>query len=203
MRRAHDLFTLLAAVAVVALAVGCTIAPDSAPRDVPTEERVLLVADSAEGAETAGEARIYLVAPAGDGASRQLRSVKRDALLQPIELLDVLFSGPNQSERDARMRTEIPSGTTLLGAQATGETLFVDVSEELLELTGEALTLAVAQIVFTAVQIPGIQTVRLRVDGEDQSWPRGDGQPRSGSLRTFDYPGLVESSQPAFPGVSA
>lgn len=195
--------TIVALAVAVTMAAGCTIAPDSAPRDVPPEERALLVAESAEAAETAGEARIYLVAPGDDGGSRQLRAVQRDVLPQPTALLEVLFAGPNQSELDSRLRTEIPSGTTLVGTRATGETLFVDVTDEILELTGDALTAAVAQIVFTAVEIPGIQTVRLRVDGDDQSWPRGDGQLRSGSLRVFDFPGLVESSQPAFPGVPA
>ena len=196
-------FAVVGAVVALVAGVGCTIAPDSAPRDVPPEERALLVADGSEGAETAGEARIYLVAPSDDGGSRLLRSVQRDVAPQPAALLEVLFAGPNQSELDSRLRTEIPSGTRLLGTRATGETLFVNVSDEILELTGEALTLAVAQIVFTAVEIPGIQTVRLRVEGDDQSWPRSDGQPRSGSLRVFDYPGLVESSQPAYPGVPA
>ncbi|MEX2627625.1 MAG: GerMN domain-containing protein [Ilumatobacteraceae bacterium] len=192
---------LLALVAVVGLGAGCTIEPDGAPRDIAPEDRALLVADESEGAETAGEARIYLVAPGDESSSRQLRAVQRDVVLQPEPLLAVLLAGPNQTELDSRLRTEIPPGTRLLGTRTTGETLFVDISDEILELTGEALTVAVAQIVFTAVEIPGIQTVRLRVDGEDQTWPRGDGQPRSGSLRVFDYPGLVESSQPDYPGI--
>lgn len=199
----HRVRVLLASVALVALVagVGCTIDPDGAPRDVAPEDRALFVVDESEGAETAGEARVYLVTPGDDSSSRQLRAVQRDVVLQPDPLLAVLLAGPNQTELDSRLRTEIPSGTRLLGTRTTGETLFVDISDEILELTGEALTVAVAQIVFTAVEVPGIQTVRLRVEGEDQTWPRGDGQPRSGSLRVFDYPGLVESSQPDYPGV--
>lgn len=182
---------------------GCTIGPEATPRDVPSEERTLLVAGGSEAAETAGDARIYLVAPAETGQQRQLRSVPRDVTPGPDALLGVLFGGPNQSELDARLVSAIPNDAVLLSTRTVGETLFVDVSEELLELTGEALTLAVAQIVFTAAEITGIQTVRLRVEGEDQSWPRGDGQPRSGSLRIYDFPGLVESAQPAYPGLPA
>lgn len=194
---------LLATLAVAAAASACTIAPETAPRDVPPDERTLLVADATEGAETTGDARIYLVSPTENGAQRQLRSVQRDSVQQPNAVLGVLLSGPNQSELDSRLVTQIPSGTQLLSTRVVGETLFVDITEEILELTGEALTLAVAQIVFTASEIPGVQTVRLRVNGDDQSWPRGDGQPRTGSLRTFDFPGFVESSQPPYPAVPA
>jgi hypothetical protein len=192
-------FAVLALALAAALTLGCTIAPDASPRDVPAEERTLLISDASEGAETAGDARIYLVAPADSGQQRQLRSVQRDSVLLPDAVLGTLFNGPNQSELDSRLVTQIPSRTELLSTRLVGETLFVDISEEILELTGEALTLAVAQIVFTANEIPGVQTVRLRVNGEDQSWPRGDGQPRSGSIRTFDFPGFVESSQPPYP----
>ncbi|CAN5484734.1 hypothetical protein BH23ACT3_BH23ACT3_05730 [soil metagenome] len=188
-----------ALVATTALLVGCTIAPDASPRDVPAEERTLLVPDASEGAETAGDARIYLVAPTDTGQQRQLRSVQRDSVLLPDAVLGTLFNGPNQSELDSRLLTQIPTRSQLLSTRLVGETLFVDISEEILELTGEALTLAVAQIVFTASEVPGVQTVRLRVNGDDQSWPRGDGQPRSGSLRAFDFPGFVESSQPPYP----
>lgn len=188
--------------ALVAL-VGCTIGPEAAPRDVPAEDRTPLVIGGSEAAATAGDARIYLVAPAEPGQQRQLRSAPRDVAPGPDALLGVLFGGPNQSELDARLVSAIPNDSVLLSTRTVGETLFVDVSDELLELTGEALTLAVAQIVFTAAEIPGIQTVRLRVEGEDQNWPRGDGQPRSGSLRIYDFPGLVESAQPAYPGLPA
>jgi spore germination protein GerM len=197
--RTRGTIRIVVLAASASLMVGCTIAPDASPRDIPAEERTLLVSDASEGAETAGDARIYLVAPTESGQQRQLRSVQRDSVPLPNEVLGTLFNGPNQSELDSRLVTQIPSRTELLSTRLVGETLFVDISEEILELTGEALTLAVAQIVFTASEIPGVQTVRLRVDGDDQSWPRGDGQPRSGSLRTFDFPGFVESSQPPYP----
>lgn len=199
--RACRAFAVLA-ILVTALSA-CTIGPEATPRDVPAEDRVLLVAGGSEPAPTAGDARIYLVAPAEPGQQRQLRSAPRDVVASPEALLGVLFSGPNQSELDARLVSAIPADAVLRSSRTVGETLFVDVSAELLELTGDALTLAVAQIVFTAAEIPGIQTVRLRVEGEDQNWPRGDGQPRSGSLRIFDFPGLVESAQPAYPGLPA
>jgi hypothetical protein len=192
---------IVGAVLCAVLAVGCTIEPDAVPRDVATEDRGLLLTDAAVGAAATGDGRIYLVSPSEPGQQRLLRSVQRDVLARPDALLGVLFNGPSQGELNARLVTAIPSGTTLLSTRSAGNVLFVDVSEEITELTGEALTLAVAQIVFTASEVLGVQVVRLRVNGEDQAWPKGDGQARQGDLRVFDYPGFAESAQPAFPAV--
>jgi hypothetical protein len=194
----------LAAFAAVALGLsGCTIEADSTPRDVPADERGLLLTDASSATDATGDGRVYLVTPNEPGQQRQLRSVQRDVAPIPDALLQVLFSGPSQRELDSRLVTAIPSGTKLLGTRTVGDVLFVDVTEEINELTGEALTLAVAQIVFTASEIPGVQAVRLRINGEDQAWPKGDGQTREGTLRVYDYPGLVESAQPAYPAVPA
>jgi hypothetical protein len=189
--------------ALVLVMSACAITADSAPRDVSTDERDLLLTDTSPAADTVGDGRIYLVAPSEPGQQRQLRSVQRDVAARPDALMQVLLDGPNQRELDSRLVTALPSGTTLLSTRTVGDVLFVDVTDQITELTGEALTLAVAQIVFTANGVPGVQAVRLRVDGEDQAWPRGDGQTRQGPLRIFDYPGLVESAQPAYPAVPA
>ena len=56
-------------------------------------------------------------------------------------------------------------------------------------------------IVFTATEIQGVRAVRLRVDGQDQRWPKGDGETREGALTVYDFPGLVQSAQPPYPAV--
>ena len=55
-------------------------------------------------------------------------------------------------------------------------TLNVDLSPEILELQSSALRYAVAQIVYTADELDGVHSVRLRVDGEIQAWPAGRGE---------------------------
>ena len=81
--------------------------------------------------------------------------------------------------------------------------LTVDVTDHLGELTPEALRTAVAQIVTTASGIDGIEAVRLQVDGVDQPqlWPVGSGELTALPLRVYDYPGLIESTQPALPAL--
>jgi spore germination protein GerM len=192
---------LVLALALLLGTVACTIEPDAAPRDVPADERSLSPVGNVGAAATTGASRMYLVAPGTDGQQRRLRSVQRDVTNRPDPLLQVLFDGPNQSELDERLRTSIPAESRLLSTRLVGDVLFVDISDEITELSGEALVLAVAQIVFTAAEADGVQAVRLRVDGEDQAWPTGAGQTREGPLRVYDYPGLAESAQPAFPAV--
>jgi spore germination protein GerM len=192
---------LPALVVLVVAGTACTIQPDAAPRDVPPDARNLLAPDAADAGETTGDSRVYFVTPNDVGETRQLRSVQRDVELRPDPVLESLFTGPTQAELDSRLVTAIPTGTQLLSTRTVGDVLFVDVTEELTQVSGDALVSAVAQIVFTATGIDGVQAVRLRVNGEDQAWPKGDGQPREGPLRSYDFPGLVQSAQPAFPAV--
>ena len=58
---------------------------------------------------------------------------------------------------------------------------------------------AIAQIVFTASEIPGVQSVLIRVDGATEEWPDGSGAQHRGPLTTYDFIGYAESAQPAFP----
>jgi spore germination protein GerM len=75
------------------------------------------------------------------------------------------------------------------------------VSSEMQQLTGEALIDGVAQIVFTASEITGVSAVSIVVDGIPQQWPSASGELQSEPLTRYDFPGLVHSSQPAFPSV--
>lgn len=190
-------------VASTTLSSACSIAPDSAPRDIASEDRDLLISGTATADEASGEALVYLVAPNEPGQQRQLRSVQRDVAATPEAVLDALFTGPSQGELDSRFVSAVPAETRLLSARRAGNILFVDISGEINDLTGEALSLAVAQIVFTASELPGVQVVRLRVNGDDQAWPRGEGQSRQGDLRVFDFPGLVETRQPPYPAIAS
>jgi spore germination protein GerM len=183
-------------------ATGCAIQPDNAPRDVPGNERSQLDPVSPDAGEATGQSRIYLVADGGSGGDRQLRSVLRD--VEPLtaqQVLTTLIAGANQGELDAGMTSPLPSTTTLHSAVLLAGVLKVDVSGEILELAGSTLRDAVAQIVFTASELDGVRTVRILVDGQQRDWPDGSGRLQSRPLSTYDYPGLAESAQPAYPAV--
>ena len=201
-RHAARLVRLAVAVAVLAVAAGCGVADEEIPRDIPPAQRGdLSDPSSAAGVSPAGGRRIFFVLADGGQAS-VLRSVARDVGDSPAEVMTSLLSGPTAAEQASRLRTAIPEGTLLLGAQFVSQgTLQIDLSATIFDATGDALIDAVAQVVYTSNEIEGVDRVLLRVDGQEQRWPRGDGTLVSGPLTVFDYPGRVFTTQPDFPAL--
>lgn len=117
------------------------------------------------------------------------------------ELIQTLFNGPNDAERDAQFSTAIPDGLRLLSARVQGSVLYLDITDELSTLSGPGLVQALAQIVYTASELDGVQSVQLLVDNHVTGWPRANLESTNGTLRTYDYPGMVRTAQPAFPAV--
>jgi hypothetical protein len=190
----------MGAAAVVLALAACSIQPDTAPRDIPVGDRARLDPVIPGGGESGGTTRVYLVTE-GDDGQRRLRAVTRQVDATPTDALQELFKGPNDEEVDAGLRSELPTGLQLLSAQPVGSLLQVDVTEELLHLPAPALLLAVAEIVFTATELDGVRSVRLRVNGEPRGWPDGSGELTDDELTVYDFPGLAESTQPAYPPI--
>jgi spore germination protein GerM len=181
---------------------GCAIRPQTSPSDLPAE-RAGVFGEPQTGDAAAGSNRVYLLAPADPDEPQRLRSVLRDVAPDPAAILGSLFAGPNVAERADQIDTAIPADVALVSARRVGQVLTVDVTDAFDALTPEALRLAVAQIVSTATDIDGIQEVQLRIDGTPRVWPLGNGELTDRPLTAFDYPGLVESTQPDFPGTPA
>ena len=191
----------VAALALTALAAACSIQPDTSPRDIPNADRAL--SDPfvpAEGGETAGSTRVYLVKESDDGTP-QLRAGLRSVEPTPSGVMSELLKGPNGQEEDEGITTALPRGLVLRSARTGGGVLTVDVSSELLDEPAPKLQLAIAQIVFTASELEGVREVRVTVRGTPRPWPDGEGELRTSALTVYDYPGLVESAQPAFPPI--
>jgi spore germination protein GerM len=199
MTRAGRLLAL--AVLIASVGSACAIQPETAPNDLPAE-RSDVFGDPATGDEAAGTNRVYLLVPADTDQPERLRSVLRDVPTEPAAVLESLFAGPNTAERDEGLDTAIPADVELLSVPRTvGQVLTIDVNDVFDELNTDSLQLAVAQIVNTATTIQGVRAVQLRVAGEPRVWPLGSGELTDRPLTPYDYPGLVESSQPAFPGI--
>ena len=179
---------------------GCAIQPDASPTDLPTE-RADVFGEPDTGDEAAGTNRIYLLAPTDADSPQRLRSVQRDVPTSAAAVVASLFAGPNSEEREAQLDTAIPPDVELLGVRQTGTRITIDLNDAFDELTPDGLRLAVAQIVATASDIAGVTSVQLRIDGEAQVWPIGNGELTDRPLTVYDYPGLVESTQPAFPAI--
>lgn len=184
-----------AAVATVAVMSACGISPAAAPTDVPVGERSLAIGADTSAGIASGESEIYLVT---GNDPRQLRSVNRDAGTR-LALLEAVIAGPTEDESAALLSSALPPDTSVNAVRQVGTVLYIDLSPDIADLSGDGLLLAVAQLVHTADRIDGIETVQLTVADERFPWPRSDGSTTTGLLRTYDFPGLAVSSQPAYP----
>lgn len=198
--RRPSLLGLSIAVAA-ALAGGCAVSPDEAPRDV-----VQAAADVSQDASPSdqaaeGSGRIYLTAPSGNGQSATLRSVARDVGDDLDAVLAALLAGPNSTEFADGYRSALPPELTVNGRQRRGDLISIDLSDDIQGLSGNALVLALAQVVYTVSELPGVGRVLVTVDGTPQQWPDGKGELQSDALTVYDYPGLEPSTQPAYPAV--
>jgi spore germination protein GerM len=183
---------------------GCAIQPDGSPRDISDEDQVAFGADQATGGAAEGSSLIFLVAPPEPGQPPLLRSVMRgvDSDLTPV--LRSLFAGPNTSESRDDLTSAIPTDLELTDeVRQTGRTWIVDVNDGLDQLDAVDLRTALAQIVTTATAIDDVDEVEIRVNGEERQWPRGDGALTDQPLTPYDFPGLVESTQPPYPSLSS
>jgi spore germination protein GerM len=191
---------LLAVVTVT----GCSIQPESTPRNVPEDQRGLFDAQTTTGGgAAAGDNRIYLLASLRGDAQQQLRSVLRDVPSQPLDLLTSLVAGPNDEERDELLDTALPEDLVINSARRSGPVVLIDVNDALNALSQDGLRLAIAQLVLTITDLPGVEEVEITVEGSRQLWPLGDRELTDRPLTRFDYPGLAESTQPRFPPIPA
>ena len=191
------------AVAIASMVLGaCGIASDESPRDIPPADQLQLGINIDRGAgDTRGSSRIYLLAPTAAGQAPLLQPVARDVEETPAALLEALFSGPNATELADQYRSALPDGTALLSAQLLRGVLVVDVSPELLQLSGADVVDALAQVVFTASEAQGVRAVQVLVEGNARQWPTGNGELRDAPLTVYDFPGKVTSAQPAYPAI--
>ena len=67
--------------------------------------------------------------------------------------------------------------------------------------SGSELPAAVAQIVFTASQLPGVERVQIWVNDGLRSWPDASGAEQETPLSVYDFPDFAESYAPAYPVV--
>lgn len=185
---------LVAVIVALAATAGCGIRPDAEPRAIDAEP---VIDPAGTGSAATGAERIYLVSP---GEQRLLRSVSRTAT-SAENLIQTLLEGPNEAEIDDQWSTQIPAATELLSIDQQGSTLFLDFSSDLTSLPASVQPQALAQIVYTAAEVDGVEVVQITIDGETRPLPKGNGQPTTSGLRIYDFPGFVQSSQPAYPAL--
>lgn len=191
MRRPIAALTQAVVFALVLLSAGCAVGPESKPVEI--EPANLSIGSSNVNAE--GSGRVYFVGP---GEGELLRAVPRD-VKDRRDLIEVLLAGPNSDELEQNYFTAIPPDTRLNKITPIGPVLQLDFTDELTQLSGDALSNALAQIVYTVTDINGIDKVRIYINGEAKPWPTDVGTASSDGLSVYDFPDAIRTSQPAYP----
>jgi spore germination protein GerM len=194
----------LASVLCAGLLAGCAIGPDDQPRDITRSATPEQASPAAVAAAASGAGRIFLLAPDVPGLPTRLQAVARDVPDDGRAVLQALLAGPNVGELADQLHTALPASLQLrsVGVGAGG-VLVVDLASGIEALSGDVLIAAVAQIVYTSSELPGVDAVSITVNGAPAKWPAGNGELQSAPLTTYDYPGWDPSSQPPYPGIPA
>ena len=205
MRRRLRLGWVALAVVATTVVAACGIPSDGKPRDVAESERLQLADTKApeQAAAAPNGPKVYFLSQGPNGEDR-LQPAGRDVTPTPTALLTELFTGLTAKEQQQnRWRTAVPPDTKLLEPpiQQPDGTLTVNLNQAFFQASGPAQINAVAQVVFTATGIDGVQRVKILVEGQPQGWPRGDGTAQlvGEPLTQYAYPELNPDSQPDYP----
>lgn len=190
-RSLRGLFALLVSSLLVALG-GCGLSGDAQPRDIAG----LVVSPTTTAVGGGGEsgARVFLLGP------QHLAEVERQVVspTSAVDVLSALLAGPSSDESARGLRTAIPSGTKLQDAHVERSTarVEIDLSREFLAVQGVEQRNAVAQLVYTATSIPGVDSVLFHIEGRPVQVPVDDGSLTSEPLTRYDYPSLDPTRLP-------
>ncbi len=116
---------------------------------------------------------LYFVAGEGLG-----QPVKRELATFPslVAGLEALIAGPTEEEASAGLTSVIPAETIILGSDLINGVLQINLAQGALEqIEGELQRLAIAQLVFTATEIPGVSWLWVLIEGEPRALPTDEG----------------------------
>jgi hypothetical protein len=192
------------------LAAACGVQLDEEPRPLPTENVPygLLDPPTTSPPGSAGEP----LAPSAQAVSVYL--VDNDGYLVEVQrpvpgppdverAVTSLLSPLTEAERNAGLATAIASTTGLRGVIGPEDGLVtIDLSSAVGGGSPDIVRVALAQLVYTATEVPGVDLVLFQVDGEAREVPTGQGRSTAEPLSELDYRQLLRPP-PAAPTPTA
>jgi spore germination protein GerM len=171
-----------------------TIAPSDFPVALDGPTPVPSAAPTTEVAEA--PFRVFLV----DGAEvlvARPREVDGGTPEERLEnLLASLADGPTSAEQDEQLSTRLPPEIGLSLDELRGGTATIDLDLLAQTPSGSTSRRAVAQIVLTATTVPGVDAVRLTVEGDPVEAPLPSGELTTAPLTAADYVAYLTPASP-------
>jgi spore germination protein GerM len=182
-------------VALLAALGACGVAENDEPHVIAADEVPpgLLEASPSTSTSVASPTvqavTVYYVIQQGEvvrlqGVTREVERADRAR-----DRLAALLAPPTAEEARVGITSSIPPDTELLETQlnAAGDELTIDLSRSLFDIQGQGLRNAFAQLVWTATELPGVERVRFRADGEEFRAPDEEGVEQPGAVSRSDY----------------
>jgi spore germination protein GerM len=182
---------ILAVVAAASLVAGCGIDVDESPRELSAVPFGLLDPSTTTTTERLTQAprfqatSVYLL-----DNDDYLVEVRRQlpGEVRVVSSIGSLLTPPSEAEVNGGLRSAISSTTELRGVVGPEAGLVtIDLSSEMSDVSPESVRLALAQIVYTATAVPGVDRVLFQVDGQAREVPNGEGQSTAEPLGRIDY----------------
>ena len=192
-----------AAVALLALAglvlAACGVAENDEPHVIAVEDLPPGLLDESPttstsvASPTVQAVTVYYLVQQGEvvrlvGVTREVGRADRAR-----DRLAAVLAPPSAAEASLGILTSIPADTALLETELDegSDELTVDLSRSLFDVQGQELRNAFAQLVWTATELPGVASVRFRVDGEVFRAPDDEGVEQPGAVSRSDYLALA------------
>jgi spore germination protein GerM len=199
---------------VALAAAGCGLRADERARAIPKSSIPIQLSEQIASTTTtalspvADQRLVYLVRNQGTAESLVSKPVVIRSAVSPDELprviIDQLVANPPVDDK-SDVTSAIPPGTRVRSVVRDGDVLDIDLTN-LGSIESTRQRLAVAQIVFTATEIPGIRGVRFSIDGTPSAVPLDDKSSDVNAIITRDnFPKLgtgAASNPPAAPAAA-
>jgi spore germination protein GerM len=130
-------------------------------------------------------ATIYLVAP-----TQHVKAVSREVPVPATlsEILGALLEGPTAAESTFGLQSFLSGSTAQVRATVSGGIATVDFfSANPVQVVGPDQTLAIAQVVFTATEQPGVTGVVFKIDNRPIDVPTASGAQVPGPVKRSSY----------------
>jgi spore germination protein GerM len=173
------------AAGLLCLLAGCGVPADPAPRSIPAEEVPFGLLGTTTTATTRAPATTTALVFLVDGD--RLAPVRRQvpAPATPAVVLAALAAGPTAAEAASGLRSALVTEATLSQVIAGMVTVRLDGDFVAADLREQVL--ALAQLVYTITELPGIGGVEFAFDGQPAEIPTAQGPSRTGAATRADF----------------